>query len=499
MRVLIQRTPNALAIGGLVALALLTGLVVIESTLLGVLVILAAGGAILVTSLVDATAIRRTALAICWFIISYAAFLPRRASDQSYAEIGSLSDPRAQMQFAIILGLAAAGVWLWLSTPGSISAFLHAPLNLLGVYGGLIAISLIYAPDLEWAGFAALKLFEAVLVLAVLAVLVRTPGQLKSVIDVMLLGIGTVMLFFWFDIATGVAVADKTARFRTGWLHPNHASLMAFLFTSMMAARFFTATTLRQALVAVALTGLGAATSFMTAGKTGLVGAGIALGLTLLVTMFKRAGKLWTARVLLVAVSLAVVGGYFAASNIGIAAHLRFYETSQYQEASDLTGRVPLWSKVITQGLEHPFLGHGYMSTFAFTFDNDQGWTSAQAHNVFIQTFFDLGLAGLIIMVLLYTSVWSRLARQIVTLPAADERWARSVELLAALAMVTINSFTEDIFAGIFESRTMLFLIVVFAIYQNTRVVASEPATLDERSGEQGSIPVSLGSGYGKA
>lgn len=482
MRVLAQRTPNVLAIGALVAVAMLAGLLVIVSPLASMLIILAAAGAIVVTSLVDGTAIRRAALAVCWFIVTYPAFLPRRPLDQAYAQVGQLGDLRAQVQFAIILGLAAAGVWLWLSTRGSIGAFLHAPLNLLGPYLGLIAISLLYVPDLEWSVFAALKLFEAVLVLVVLAVLVRTPGQLKGVVDVMLLAIATIMLVYWLDIVTGVAVRDNAARMRTAWIHPNHASLMAFLFTSVMVARFFTATSFSQAAIAIALTGFGAATSFMTASKTGLVGAGVALALTLLVTMFKRAGKLWTMRALLVALSLGVVVVYFMASDTGLAAHLRFYEANEYQEVSDLTGRVPLWSAMIEQGLKRPFLGHGYMSTFAYTFNNERGWQAGQAHNAFIQTFFDLGLAGLILVVLLFTSVWSRVGRQVLGLPATDQRWRLSVELLAGLAVVTVNSFTEDIFGGIFESRTMLFLLVVFAIFQNARVAEPEPAR-DEPGG----------------
>ena len=79
----------------------------------------------------------------------------------------------------------------------------------------------------------------------------------------------------------------------------------------------------------------------------------------------------------------------------------------------------------------------------------------------------------------LYLSTGYTLLRQIVAPTHPDERWRMSVELLAALTVVTVNSFTEDIFGGIFESRTMLFLLVVFAIYQMTWVhtwAAAQPA-----------------------
>jgi O-antigen ligase len=124
----------------------------------------------------------------------------------------------------------------------------------------------------------------------------------------------------------------------------------------------------------------------------------------------------------------------------------------------------------IQEGMANPIIGNGYMSTFSMGLDGGEGWTTKQAHNSFLQSFVDLGVVGLILVVSIYFAAWRSIVRQVLNLRHMNQRWGLSVELLAALTVLTVNSFTEVVFGGLFEIHTMLFTLVVFAIYQNTRV-----------------------------
>ena len=271
---------------------------------------------------------------------------------------------------------------------------------------------------------------------------------------------------------TAAAVTyDFSARIHTTWLHPNNASVVAFTLTSLALTRFLTSSRWRDTLISGGLAFFGLSAGFLSGGKTGVIGSAIALVCTLAVIFYKGVQNAMLGRLLLVALGVGLAVTMFVVTNMGIVAHLEAYQTeSQYLDPSNLTGRVPLWSAAMKTAMEAPILGHGYMSTFALPIDNGDGWISKQAHNTFVQTFFDLGLLGIVILVWIYVSVWRSCLHQVFRGGFVDESWRLSLELFAALIGLTINSFTEDTFSGIFEVRTMLFVLVIFAIYQNVRV-----------------------------
>lgn len=462
--------PMPAVVALLVGLAPVAGMLVARAPLLA---IAGFGGliAILAITIFDNEgALRNAALAICGGIIAYPAFLPRRAAGEVSAAAGGGLGSRALVQMVIIVGIAAVVMWLWLSTPGSIAAFLRSPLRLLGIYSALILLSLSYTPDIAWATFAAIKLFEAVLVLAVLSVLVKTRQQLKQLINVMLAAMAVIVVAYCLDIATGRAVVSSDGRYYVSWIHPNGASITAFTFTCIMAARFFTTTSTKTAYLAGFLTCLGAFSGLLIGGKSAFFGGLAALAIIIGISMKKQRITTMTGRLLLVALGIACIGFYTVTHSVGIVGHFQTYEENANLQSSNLTGRVPVWTVAIREGMTRPFLGHGYMSTFEFGLDNGLGWVATQAHNAFIQTFFDLGFAGLMIVILIYAGVWRTALRQVFANKRRDMAWRLSIELFAPLILLSINSLSEDTFGGIFETRTMLFLLVIFAIYQNARV-----------------------------
>lgn len=441
------------------------GIAVVSEPLLAGLALVLGIVLVVLTSLTNVTRIYYAALVLCGSIIAYPAFLPRRQDEIT----GSMFNPRASVQLAILLAIALSAFWIWLSTPGSLRVFGRTRLALLGWYCGVVLLSLTYTPDLRWAAFAALKLFGPVLVLAVLAVLVQTAGQLQRVLDVMLAGIGVVLLVYWADIITGAATSNSTARFSSGWLHPNHAGIFASVFTVLMVGRLLTATARNAAWSAGLLAAAGVISILMIGSKNALASGIIGIALVALVALRWRPKTtlLYLAGGTLV---VGLISTFFLTANTGIFAHLRVYDTSEYLQVTDLTGRVPLWDVVLRQGFEHPIIGHGYMATFADGFDNGQFWVAKQAHNAFIQTFFDLGMVGVVIVVALYAAAWVAATRQALTSKPGTQFWPLSAGLLGALGVVTSNSFSEDIFGGIFEGRTMLFLLIVFAIFQSAEL-----------------------------
>lgn len=428
-----------------------------------------------VLHMTNTTNVRRAAVAAVAVLVFYPAFLPRPKLFQGTNLPGTRAlDAHAIGELVAVLLVAAIVTWLWLTTRGATAAFLSAPLNILACYSLLVLLSLTYTPNKAWATYAVLKFFEALLLLAVLSALVQTVGQLRRIIDVMAGSIAVLLIVYWFDIARGQAVLDDTHRLTLSWITAPNASILAYTFTAVMMARFFTATSRREAQIGGLLASGGALTGLVIGGKTAVISGFVALIVTIVVVVRRDAVPAKLARVVLVLVGMACIGAYVIWANVGVAAHVRTYGSKQFVDPGNLTGRVPVWTLAIQEGLKLPWIGHGYMSTYAAGFDNGFFWIAPSAHNVFVQAFYELGVIGLLLVLLLYIGLWRAALRQVHTLAPTTTDWALSVELLAMLTVLTVTSLTEDIFGGVFENRTMVFLLIGFAICQNARLVAAK-------------------------
>ncbi|MBN9213871.1 MAG: ligase [Microbacterium sp. SCN 70-200] len=81
--------------------------------------------------------------------------------------------------------------------------------------------------------------------------------------------------------------------------------------------------------------------------------------------------------------------------------------------SSDLTGREGIWADVWAKAIEHPVIGWGFSTPWVPTdafFDGwitDHGQTVMQAHNMWLDVFFQLGAIGLVLIVLTVAAfVW---------------------------------------------------------------------------------------------
>jgi exopolysaccharide production protein ExoQ len=125
---------------------------------------------------------------------------------------------------------------------------------------------------------------------------------------------------------------------------------------------------------------------------------------------------------------------------------------------SSLTGRVPLWQKLIAMGGRAPLLGCGFT---CFWLDIDRvaeiwktvGWAATSAHNGYLEIFLDLGIVGLIILFFLLAQTYRNIMRSFQDNPELGKL------KLVLFAMVFFHNFTESTLAKANSLLWLLFLL----------------------------------------
>jgi O-antigen ligase len=123
--------------------------------------------------------------------------------------------------------------------------------------------------------------------------------------------------------------------------------------------------------------------------------------------------------------------------------------------SSDLTGRERIWSIVLAKAWQHPVHGWGYATPWVPWEPAFDGWiidhdmTVLQAHNMWVDVFFQLGFVGLIVLVLAYLAFIWRSWFFAVDRPRWDLRGDRpytAVTLLPSLvaAVLVVQGFSES-------------------------------------------------------
>ena len=122
---------------------------------------------------------------------------------------------------------------------------------------------------------------------------------------------------------------------------------------------------------------------------------------------------------------------------------------------SDLTGREGIWSIVLEKAWQHPLHGWGFATPWVPWEPAFDGWiidhdmTVLQAHNMWVDVFFQLGLVGLVILALAYLAFIWRSWFFAVDRPRWDLRADRpytAVTLLPSLvgAVLLVQGFSES-------------------------------------------------------
>jgi exopolysaccharide production protein ExoQ len=143
-------------------------------------------------------------------------------------------------------------------------------------------------------------------------------------------------------------------------------------------------------------------------------------------------------------------------------------------KSDSLTGRTYLWQEGYKIGQERPWLGHGYSAFWvAGQPQAERYWnefritekTGFHFHNMFIQTFVELGYVGTALLsLLMLMGVLKSFLRVMYGGPELE-----NIFLLALSVMFVIRAFVEADSLGPFGIGTLLFFFVIIRIFQPLR------------------------------
>ncbi|HEY1742400.1 MAG TPA: O-antigen ligase family protein, partial [Granulicella sp.] len=110
-------------------------------------------------------------------------------------------------------------------------------------------------------------------------------------------------------------------------------------------------------------------------------------------------------KVLIVLSALLVIVAFW-----GLIADYYVVYTNAGNQAETLTGRIGIWAFVLNRALDRPWFGHGFHSFWNVIppFGNFEAW---HAHNDAVQQFYTYGVAGIVLLVGLYGSLYRQLRR----------------------------------------------------------------------------------------
>jgi len=153
-----------------------------------------------------------------------------------------------------------------------------------------------------------------------------------------------------------------------------------------------------------------------------------------------------------------------------------YINTGTGNNAETLTGRVDIWAVILAEAIQRPWFGHGFHSVWK-VIPSFGEFEARHAHNELLQQFYAYGVAGIVLMVGLYGSLY-RQARRLGQVPLR-------MFLSALLIFVLVRGLAES---DPFDLSLPLWAIVIFGfLIQNElgakaslRVEASRSADADQ-------------------
>ncbi|AZA49458.1 O-antigen ligase domain-containing protein [Chryseobacterium carnipullorum] len=132
-------------------------------------------------------------------------------------------------------------------------------------------------------------------------------------------------------------------------------------------------------------------------------------------------------------------------------------DQERLEEVMSLTGRLPFWKALITEGLpREPLFGFGFMRIdYKEFFQSAHTYPGKMTHNTFMQVLMNLGFVGFtIVLFQVFFTVKSILSEQKET----------KLMLIGILIPIVINSFTEFGIFGESNYGIMFYQIIIFSI-----------------------------------
>ncbi|WP_243389453.1 O-antigen ligase family protein [Flavobacterium branchiophilum] len=165
---------------------------------------------------------------------------------------------------------------------------------------------------------------------------------------------------------------------------------------------------------------------------------------------------------------LAIVGGVlmvlpFAVNEI----ILKGGDKERLEEILTLTGRLPFWQALITEGLpREPLFGFGFMRIdYKEFFQSVHTYPGKMTHNTFMQVLMSLGFIGLVIVIFqLYFTISAFF----------KENSETKLMLIGIMIPIVINSFTEFGIFGESNYGILFYQLVIFSVsFRNHNLITS--------------------------
>jgi len=130
--------------------------------------------------------------------------------------------------------------------------------------------------------------------------------------------------------------------------------------------------------------------------------------------------------------------------------------------AATLSGRTLLWSAVLPAILQKPLLGHGYVAaTFVYTELNAVGWAAPQLHNGFLETAYNTGLVGFVLMMIVIFMIARQLFRVMSKADRSGPLYRITAGCIAIYAILLINGLFNGTFGGRVRAPFALLMALV--------------------------------------
>jgi exopolysaccharide production protein ExoQ len=135
-----------------------------------------------------------------------------------------------------------------------------------------------------------------------------------------------------------------------------------------------------------------------------------------------------------------------------------FIKQGDLEEVMSMTGRLPFWTALITEGLpKEPLLGFGFMRiAYREYFQSVHTYAGQMTHNTFIQVLMNLGFVGLAIVIGQMVAT----IRGFLNHPEKEKR----LMFIGILIPIMINSFTEFGIFGETNYGILFYQLLIFSI-----------------------------------
>jgi O-antigen ligase len=410
---------------------------------------------------------KKPMLLTLWLVLlANRGLLPRTKVDES----GSLFF----VEVGITLAVLAAGSLSFLSSVSQLKLRIFEGRFWLLIYTILAGLSLLWTPEPVYSGFWLLRL-ACVTILICVYFADADAEDCKRFFLVTLLGSLPAILLPIIGYVTGESRSLLGSHRISGfWVHPGVVTILALSAAAGSLAAILQGRGNRSRLehiFYVVLLLLGCVSGFLAAGKTGAIGAGIAVAIMLLIG---RRFRLWIGMLAIGIIGYVVYTELLRGLEVGLIAH---WEAYNFERLGTVQGRLRLWAaalEVWSTSIDTTLLGRGFTSFRAVHIASVTGWDPGHAHNSFINLLVDMGIVG----GFAYVAMILRATGGAIGMAIREGRaFSQTTAFVVFTTLISLlaGSFMDDVFGGTLQPTSYLFIGTLITLDRLVYLSRREP------------------------